>query len=119
MEHAVVRRSGATYSALGHLAQQLELSSSKTDDGRESKGEKLHGDGCGISCIRFRERVKASKQAMRMNGKCRAKDVDEGQETNSGDVQVLEIVAVLRCYHLPGAKESRPQKIQPTVRDGH
>lgn len=79
MKHAVNRRSGATYSALGHLAQQLELGSSKTDDGRESKGEKLHGDGCGISCIRFRERVKASKQSMRMNGKRRAKDVDEGQ----------------------------------------
>lgn len=40
----------------------------------------------------------------------------KGKETNSGDVQVLEIVAVLPPTRCKGAG---PQKIQPTVRDGH
>ena len=70
------RYAGATYSALRNLAQHLELSSSKADDGGEGEGEKLHGDGY-MAVLGFRERVKASKQ---MNGNVKDVDVDEGQE---------------------------------------
>jgi hypothetical protein len=34
--------------ALGHIGEQLELSSSKTDDGGESEGDELHVDGCDV-----------------------------------------------------------------------
>jgi hypothetical protein len=48
----------ALESALGDFAEHLELSSSKTDNGRNSEGEKLHVDGLmwcgGVVCTWFR-----------------------------------------------------------------
>lgn len=53
----------ALESALRDFAEHLELSSSKTDNGRNSEGEKLHVDGLmwlggvGYTCVGYSERA--------------------------------------------------------------